>query len=141
MGLRVLETPYQELDGVMALDGGWTIFHFFSKGDRNTIEKRYWVISSGSLFLERWHVGFDPRSEVLHKRNLWILLQGFPVHRWNIKGFMGVANAIGKLILMEEEQLLGFSHCTPGCWSKWRCLMDFPKTLRCRGKVVLSSRG
>ena len=83
-----------------------------SEEDMYVIEERSWVIGHGSQVMKRWHVGFDPRCEKLDKRHLWVLLPSFPVHCWNIKGFMGIINSIGNFILMEEDQLMGLSRRT-----------------------------
>ena len=47
------------------------------------------------------------------KRHLWVIFLGFPLHCWNLKGFMVVVNSIGKFILIEEENLMGFEWKTP----------------------------
>ena len=60
------------------------------------------------MVISRWHVGFDLVLENIRKRHLWFILPNFPVHCWNLKGFMGIANSLGRFILMEDEQLLGF---------------------------------
>ena len=36
------------------------------------------------------------------------ILLGFLVFCWNLKGFKAVVNSIGKLILIEDEHLMGF---------------------------------
>ena len=77
------------------------------------IEGHYWILGIGFLVLSHWHVGFDQRSEVMDKCNLWVLILGFPISCWNIKGFIGKTNTIKKIMLMEEEQVSSFIHCTP----------------------------
>ena len=47
---------------------------------------------------------------------------------------MGIANAIGKFILMEEEQVLGFKRRTPKILVEMEVLDVCPKTWRCSGK-------
>ena len=42
-----------------------------------------------------------------------MILPNFPVHCWNLKDLMGIANALGKFILMEDGQLLGFERVSP----------------------------
>lgn len=113
MGSGSLETLHCNTPPVMLLDGAWIIFHFLSKDDRRVVEERFWVIGHGSLVLKRWHVGFDPRHKKLDKRHLWVILPGFPIHFWNIKGFMGITNSTRKFIMMEDNQLLGFSRKNP----------------------------
>ena len=49
----------------------------------------------------------------LAKRHRWVILSGFPLHCWNLKGFMVVVNSIGKFILIEEEHLMGFERKAP----------------------------
>ena len=98
---------------VVLLANGWIIFQFLYEEDRQIINRHLWVIGQGSLVLSRWHVGFDPQHEKLVKRHLWVILPDFPVHHWNLKGFMGKANAPGKFILMEDNQLLGFERVSP----------------------------
>lgn len=89
------------------------MFQFLTEDERASIEQRFWVFSIGSLVLKRWHNGFDPRTEKLLIRHLWIILPGFPMHCWNIGGFMAVANSVGWFILMEEEQLMGAERRSP----------------------------
>ena len=89
MGSRVLENPHRELD--VSYGFGWWLddFHFLSKEDMAIIEKRYWVIGSGSLILKHWHVGFDPQFKVMVKRNLWVLLWAFLFIVGTLRGSWG----------------------------------------------------
>lgn len=77
------------------------------------IKSHFYAIGNGSLVLDRWWVGFDPLQTKLCKRHLWVIFPNFPVHCWNLKGFMGINNALGQFILMEDEQLLGFELISP----------------------------
>ena len=78
-------------------------FYFLSEEDRESIEGRYWMLGLGSLVLCRWHVGFDPCSERLVRRHLWVMLTDYPIECWNIQGFIWAGNTLGTLILVEDE--------------------------------------
>ena len=78
-------------------------FQFISEEDRKNIEEQFWVIEKGSLVHMRWNSRFKPWKEKLRKRHLYVMLQGFPQHCWNLADFVVVANLIGKFILIEED--------------------------------------
>ena len=56
---------------------------------------------------------FDHDREKLAKRHLWVMLLDFPLHCWNLKGFMGISNSMGCFILIEEDQLLSLDRNMP----------------------------
>ena len=93
---------------VLSLVNGWTLFQFLMEEDRAIVENRYWIIGEGSLVLKRWHLGFEPWSERMLQRHLWVILPDFPIQCWNLKGFMAIPKSIGTFMLIEDEQLLGF---------------------------------
>lgn len=70
------------------------------------------MLGQGSLVLSRWHVSFDRWIERPVKHHLWLFLVDSSIQCWNLKGFIGIANTIGKFILMEDDQLLGFKRCS-----------------------------
>lgn len=84
-----------------------------SEEDRYHIEEHFWVFGKGSLVLSRWHSTFDPHGEKLARHHLWVILPHFPVFCWNLKGFMAVANSIGRFILIEDEVLLSSDRRAP----------------------------
>ena len=113
-GMRAVWKPLLKfVPRVILLANRWIIFQFLSEEDRMVIESQFLAIGHGSLVLERWHVGFDPLMSSLSKRHLWVILLNFLVHCWNLKGFMSVVNSLGRFILMEDEQLLGFERVSP----------------------------
>lgn len=79
------------------------LFQFLSTEDRDIIESRYWIMGEGSLVLKRWYAGFDLRIEKLLGRHLWVIILGFPIQCWNLKGFTTIANSIGLFMLIEDD--------------------------------------
>ena len=65
------------------------------------------------MVLIHFHIDFNPWKEKLEKRNLWVLLPGFPLPCWNLVGFMAVAKDIGRFILIEEDFLIAIDRCLP----------------------------
>lgn len=63
----------------MTLVNGWVLFQFLYEEDREIIEGQYWVLGQGSLVLRSWHVGFNPHTERLLRRHLWVILPDFSI--------------------------------------------------------------
>jgi len=51
----------------------------------------------------RWHVRFNPLTEKISKRHLWVTLRGFPYQLWTKDILTKVGNMLGKFIFLEES--------------------------------------
>lgn len=57
--------------------------------------------------LKRWTHLFDPYTEHLRFRNLWVILPSYPLKMWNKEALTAIGNEIGQFMFMEEGFLKG----------------------------------
>lgn len=54
----------------------------------------------------RSHPTFDPLTEPIRKRHLWLLLPGFPLQWWIKEILIRVINSVGKFVYVYERSLI-----------------------------------
>ena len=57
----------------------------------------------GSLVLNRWHSGFDPLTERVTIRHLWVLFPDLPYPLWSKDILIALANLIGRFVALEKD--------------------------------------
>ena len=56
-----------------------------------------------------WHPLFDPLHEWVTKHHLWVLLPSLPFLLWNLNILEGIANTIGRFVVVDEDLDLSFN--------------------------------
>jgi hypothetical protein len=90
---------------LLCLTKGWMGFICKSLEDADILLKKLWVIGGSNLMLKRWRVAFDPRTETLPVRHLWVLLSGLPLHLWNEGALRAIGDALGHFITLDHSTL------------------------------------
>ena len=67
---------------ISLLENRWLVFVFIEESDASLILDKLWPILDGSLVLKKWHSGFDPLTERVTIRHLWVLLPALPFPLW-----------------------------------------------------------
>lgn len=92
---------------IYILSKGWYLFYFRIDCHTNIILNQTWIRGNGSLILKRWHMGFNPVSEKIWFRHIWVLLPDFPLEMWHREGFTAVENHLGRFLHINEGTLNG----------------------------------
>ena len=84
---------------------GWFRFIFRSEAHTSLVLDATWMRGQGSLMLQRRNYGFDPATEGLRFRHIWVLLLDVPTIFWNREDLMAIGNHIGHCIHLNEGLL------------------------------------
>jgi hypothetical protein len=63
------------------------------------------MLGKGYVVLQRCHLAFNPHSEPILKRHLWLFLLGLPLHLWTKEVLADIANTVGRFISVDEDGL------------------------------------
>ena len=88
---------------ISLLANRWLVIVFIKDLDASRILNSLWTIGNGSLVLNRWHANFNPLKERVIKRHLWVLMSALPFSLWKKDFLIGIANIIGKFVVLEKE--------------------------------------
>ena len=96
------------MPSIILLANKWLVFVFIEESDASQILGNLWTILNGSLVLTRWHSSFDPLTERVTIRHLWVLFPALPFPLWNKDILADLANMIGRFVALEKDFLLIF---------------------------------
>lgn len=91
------------------LSRGWVAFIFPNEELIQLILEQTWLIKEDSLVLKRWHINFNPLTEQMRIRHLWVLLSEFPFELWMPNVFEGLGNLLGRFIRLEKNLIFGIN--------------------------------
>ena len=97
---------------ISLLANNWVVIEFIDAVDASCILGNLWTVSKGSLVLSRWHFGFDPLTEKVTIRHLWVLLPAFPFPLWSKDILTSLANSLGRFVALEKDFHLQFDKRT-----------------------------
>ena len=88
---------------ISLLANRWLVFVFIEESDASLILENLWPVLDGSLVLKRWHSSFDPLTEKVTIRHLWVLLPALPFPLWNRDILIALANLLGRFVALEKD--------------------------------------
>ena len=91
------------MPSISLLANRWLVFVFIEASDASLILQNLWPVMDGSLVLNRWHLGFDPLTERVTIRHLWVLFPALPYPLWNKDILVALANMIGRFVALEKD--------------------------------------
>ena len=91
------------MPSIILLANNWLVFVFIEESDASRILGNLWPILNDSLVLNRWNSGFDPLTERVTIRHLWVLFPALPFPLWNKDILADLTNTIGCLVALEKE--------------------------------------
>ena len=81
----------------------WLVFVFLEESDASLILEKLWPVLEGSVVLKKWHLGFDPLTERVAVRHLWVLLPALPFPLWNKDVLINLENLLGRFVALEKD--------------------------------------
>ena len=88
---------------ISLLANNWLVFVFLEESDASLILENLWPVLEGSVVLKKWHSGFDPLTERVAVRHLWVLLPALPFPLWNKDVLINLANLLGQFVALEKD--------------------------------------
>lgn len=85
----------------------WILFTFSDASHVDKILSGIWTFKQGSLYIKRWHLISDPLHEYQPIRHLWMTIPGLPIVLWTEDILMGIANAVGRFVRLDKQNLHG----------------------------------
>ena len=91
------------MHSISLLSNRWLVFVFIEASDASLILENLWPVKDSSLVLNRWHSGFDPLTERVTIRHLWVLFPALPYPLWNKDILIALENLIGCFVALEKD--------------------------------------
>ena len=88
---------------ISLLANKWLVFVFLEESDALLILDKLWLVLDGFVVLKKWQSGFDPLTERVTVRHLWVLLPALPFPLWNKDVLINLTNLLGRFVALERD--------------------------------------
>lgn len=88
--------------------------------------------------MQRWYPALCLRTEQQNRRNMWVMLPGFPLELWSKEVFTNIANSLGRFVFLQEASLIEVEKIMARVLVQTDVLEGLPGTLKIqRGEKVI----